>query len=85
MKRVRKNEIPVVVIQLGERIKTIIREKDLKQREVAYDAGLDVENLRKYIKGTQEMKISTLFRIANALNVKISDLTDNLTNNKETK
>jgi len=46
---------------------------------------LDVENLRKYIKGTQEMKISTLFRIANALNVKISDLTDNLTNNKETK
>ena len=30
MKRVRKSEIPVVVIQLGERIKTIIREKDLK-------------------------------------------------------
>lgn len=85
MKRVRKSEIPVVVIQLGERIKTIIREKDLKQREVAHDAGLDVENLRKYIKGTQEMKISTLFRIANALNVKISDLIDNLTNNKETK
>lgn len=85
MKRVRKSEIPVVVIQLGERIKTIIREKDLKQREVAHDARLDVENLRKYIKGTQEMKISTLFRIANALNVKISDLTDTLTNNKDTK
>ena len=78
MKRVRKNEIPIVVIQLGERIRTIISEKNLKQREVAHDAGLDVENLRKYMKGTQEMKISTLFRIANALNVNISDLTDDL-------
>jgi DNA-binding phage protein len=41
---------------------------------VSHDAGLDVENLRKYIKGTQEMKISTMLKIVNALNVKVADL-----------
>jgi len=78
MKRMRKKEIPDVVIELGLKIKNIIEEKDLKQREVAYDAELDVENLRKYIKGTQEMKISTLMRIAKALNISASELIDDL-------
>ena len=78
MKRVRKNEIPEVVIQLGVKIKTLIEEKGLKQREVAHDAGLDVENLRKYMKGIQEMKISTLFRIAEALNISIGELLQSL-------
>ena len=78
MKWERKNEIPVVVVQLEIRIKSIIEEKKLKQREVAHDAGLDVENLRKYIKGGQEMKISTLFRIAEALKVTISQLLEGL-------
>jgi len=74
MKRERKSEIPEVVKQLGNKIKDIIEENQLKQREVAHDAGLDVENLRKYIKGSQEMKISTLFKIAQSLKVKPSDL-----------
>ncbi len=41
---------------------------------MAYDAGLDVENLRKYIKGIQEMKISTMLKIASALEVEPSEL-----------
>ncbi|NHM06552.1 helix-turn-helix transcriptional regulator [Flavobacterium sp. CYK-4] len=72
--RRRKNEMPEVVIRLGESIRTIIEEKNLKQRNVAYDAGMDVENLRKYIKGTQEMKVSTLLRIAEALKVPVNEL-----------
>ncbi len=51
MKRIRKTEIPQAVIELGNRIKDIIKEKNLVSKNVAYDAGLDVENLRKYIKG----------------------------------
>ncbi|XOV67582.1 MAG: helix-turn-helix domain-containing protein [Fluviicola sp.] len=72
--RVRKTEMPKEVIALGERIAAIIEEKGLKTREVAHDADLDVENLRKYIKGKQEMKVSTMLKIAKALKVEVGDL-----------
>lgn len=74
MKSDRKKEIPEIVIKLGVKISQIITTKGLKQRNVAHDAGLDVENLRKYIKGKQEMKISTMERIAIALEVSIEEL-----------
>ncbi len=76
MKRVRKKEISPLVLKVGNRIKEIILEKNLKLMHVAYDADLDVANLRKYIKGSQEMKISTMMRIVNALNIKIEELFD---------
>lgn len=82
-KRIRKNEIPAVVIQLGIKLKDIIKAKGLKQRNVAYDAGMDVENLRKYMKGTQEMKISTLIKISEAIGMTASDLLDGLHLKKE--
>ena len=74
MKRIRKTEIPQSIIDLGNRINEIIRQNDFKQKDVAHDAGLDVENLRKYIKGTQEMKVSTMLKIAFALNIEASEL-----------
>ncbi|PWB22164.1 helix-turn-helix domain-containing protein [Flavobacterium sp. HTF] len=78
MKRERKSEIPEVVKQLGIKIKAIIQDNQLKQREVAHDAEMDVESLRKYIKGSQEMKISTLFKIAQALTIHPSELIKDL-------
>ncbi|WP_396142454.1 helix-turn-helix domain-containing protein [Flavobacterium sp.] len=73
-KRVRKSPLNPDVITLGNRIEEIIKTKGLKTREVAHDADLDVENLRKYIKGKQEMKVSTMLKIAKALDVNVSDL-----------
>ena len=73
-KRVRKKSIPDEVIKLGKRIQETIYEKKLKTREVAHNADLDVENLRKYIKGKQEMKVSTMLRIAEALDVNVNEL-----------
>jgi transcriptional regulator with XRE-family HTH domain len=73
-KRVRKSEINPEIIALGKRIEFIIKQKGFKTREVAHDADMDVENLRKYIKGKQEMKISTLLKIVKALDVKIEEL-----------
>jgi transcriptional regulator with XRE-family HTH domain len=78
MKRTRKSEIPEVVKQLGIKIKDIMEEKQFKQREVAHDAEMDVETLRKYIKGYQEMKISTLFKIAKSLKINPGDLIKDL-------
>ncbi len=78
MKRERKSEIPEVVKELGTKIKGMIDNNQLKPREVAHDAEMDVENLRKYIKGSQEMKISTLFKIAQALKIHPSELIKDL-------
>jgi transcriptional regulator with XRE-family HTH domain len=73
-KRIRKSEMSPEIILLGKRIEEIIKEKGLKTREVAHDADMDVENLRKYIKGKQEMKITTMLKIAKSLNVSVEEL-----------
>ena len=73
-KRIRKSEMSPEIILLGKRIEEIIKEKGLKTREVAHDADMDVENLRKYIKGKQEMKITTMLKIAKSLSVTVEEL-----------
>lgn len=73
-KRVRKSEMSQEILLLGKRIEEIIKEKGLKTREVAHDADMDVENLRKYIKGKQEMKVGTMLKIVNALKIEVKDL-----------
>jgi predicted transcriptional regulator len=73
-KRVRKSEMDQEILLLGKRIFEIIKEKNLKTREVAHDANMDVENLRKYIKGKQEMKVSTLLKIVKSLDVTPNEL-----------
>ncbi|MGC4129403.1 MAG: helix-turn-helix transcriptional regulator [Bergeyella sp.] len=73
-RRSRKSQMPPEIIALGERINSIIKEKNLKTREVAHNADMDVENLRKYIKGRQEMKVSTMLKISKALEVSAKDL-----------
>jgi len=78
MKRTRKSEIPEEVIEIGNRIKNFIVEKKLITKNVAHDADLDVENLRKYIKGRQEMKVSTMLKIAKALGVTAGELVNGL-------
>lgn len=75
-KRIRKTEISQDIILLGNRIAEIIKAKGLKTREVAHDADMDVENLRKYIKGKKEMKISTMLKISKSLGITVSDLFD---------
>ena len=73
-KRTRKSEISPEIKLLGKRIKEIIKDKNLKTREVAHDSDLDVENLRKYINGRQEMKITTMLKIVKTLGVTPNDL-----------
>lgn len=72
----RKSEISQEVVLLGKRIGEIIKQKGLKTRIVAHDADMDVENLRKYINGKQEMKITTMLKIVRSLNVSVGELFD---------
>lgn len=73
-KRTRKSEISPEIKLLGKRIQQVIKDKNLKTREVAHDSDLDVENLRKYINGRQEMKITTMLKIVKTLGVTPNDL-----------
>ncbi|KIA94536.1 helix-turn-helix domain-containing protein [Flavobacterium sp. JRM] len=70
----RKTEVPESVIIVGNNIKEIIKEKNLKVRNVAHDADLDIEALRRYMLGKQIMGIDKLIRISKALNIEISEL-----------
>ena len=70
----RKTEVPESVKIVGNNIKAIIKEKNLKVRNIAHDADLDIEALRRYMLGKQIMGIDKLIRISKALNVEISEL-----------
>lgn len=74
MKTTKKKELPPVVYEVGKRIEAIIKQKGLTRRDVAYEADMDVENLRKYIRGRQEMKISTMYKLAQSLKVDVGEL-----------
>ena len=73
-KRHKRQDFPKVVTALGERLKQLRKDKKLLQRNLAHDAGMDVENYRKYEAGKQEMRVSTLVRLAEALGVEVGEL-----------
>lgn len=70
----RKTEVPESVKIVGNNIREIIKDKNLKVRHVAHDSDLDIEALRRYMLGKQIMGIDKLVRISKALNVEISEL-----------
>ena len=70
------------VIELGKRIKSLIVKKKLLVRDVAHDANLDPTNLRKYIRGAREMRVTTVLRIAAALGVTAGELLNGLETKK---
>lgn len=78
MYNMRKNDIPVSVKIVGDNIKSIIKQKNLKVRYVAHDADLDIEALRRYMAGKQIMGIDKAIRISKALGVEIQELFSNL-------
>ena len=75
MARQRKKELSPIVAELGMRIVRLRTEKNITQRELAFRVDIDTENLRKYEKGRQEMRISMAVKIAKALGVSLDDLT----------
>ena len=69
-----KNTIPDYCIELGLRIRMYRKSKYITIEEIAYKAGIDAQNLRKYELGKQEMRISMLKRIADAFEISVSEL-----------
>jgi len=72
----RKKEALELCLNIGKKIRKIRKEKKLTISEVSYRANVEPQNFRKYELGKQEMRISMLFRIAEALEIKPNELLD---------
>lgn len=59
---------------IGKKIRDIRTAKGMTQKEVADKCGMADSAIRKYESGRQEPKLSTLEKIASALNIGVSDL-----------
>ncbi|PHR49849.1 MAG: hypothetical protein COA32_01560 [Fluviicola sp.] len=71
-----KKNVSNYCIELGKHLRELRKSKGVSIEEIAYKAGLDAQNLRKYELGKQEMKISMLKRIADAFEISVSELVD---------
>lgn len=63
-------------IEFGKHLRELRKSREASIEEIAYKAGLDAQNLRKYELGKQEMRISMLKRIADAFEISVSELVD---------
>jgi transcriptional regulator with XRE-family HTH domain len=62
------------VLYVCRKIKDARIQKGIKQVDLATDLGIDDSNLRRLENGRTSPTLKTLFRIANALEIKVSDL-----------
>lgn len=67
-------EIPEYCIELGKHLRKLRKGKEKTIEEIAYKAGIDAQNLRKYELGKQEMRVSMLKRLAEAFEISVSEL-----------
>ena len=74
MARVRKKPIPIEVINFGIRIKELRIERGMSQMDVGAAIGIDRENIRKYEKGLQEPKLTTILKFAKVFEISLNDL-----------
>ncbi len=59
---------------LGTRIKEIRLKQNLSEAEFADKLGLNTEDIGKIEAGQFDLKITTLFKISNSMNVELSEL-----------
>ena len=76
MSRTRKTPIPEEVIKFGKRIKELRLERKLSQMDVGAALNIDRENIRKYERGLQEPKLSTVIKFAEVFKVSFDELFD---------
>jgi transcriptional regulator with XRE-family HTH domain len=73
-KRTRKTPIPKEVIKFGKKIKELRLERKMSQMDVGAALNIDRENIRKYEKGLQEPKLSTVIKFAEIFDVSFDEL-----------
>lgn len=69
------NEIEVY-IRIGERIKKLRQNKGMSQQTLADECDIESPNLSRIENGNTNPTIKSLWKISNALGVKLKDLVD---------
>lgn len=69
------NEVEVY-IRIGERIKTLRQNKGMSQQTLADECDIESPNLSRIENGNTNPTIKSLWKISNALGVKLRDLVD---------
>lgn len=69
-------ELEEYLYKIGQRIKTIRTQKKISQRDLAYLIDSEKSNISVMENGKNNFKLSTLYKIAKALDVSISELID---------
>lgn len=62
--------------RFGERVRKIRGKKKMSQLELAQKANIDLTTVNEIEQGDREPKLKTIWKIANALAVDLSDLMD---------
>ncbi|PHS60322.1 MAG: transcriptional regulator [Flavobacterium sp.] len=74
MARERKTPIPDVVFAFGKRVNKLRLERKMSQMDLGAALGIDRENVRKYEKGLQEPKLSTIVKFVEVFDISFNQL-----------
>lgn len=62
-------------------LRTLIRKKNMTQKDVAEAAGFTQAAMSRYVNGSRNMRIDTLYKIARVLDVSMNELFEEVVNN----
>lgn len=62
--------------RFGNRMKEIRKKKDMSQQDLAEKSKLDLTTISELESGNREPMLKTIWKIANALDVKVSQMFD---------
>ncbi len=63
-----------LLFKIGQSVRYIRLKKGFSQEELAFQAGLNMNSISTLERGINNVKIKTLYNIANALNVDIYEI-----------
>ena len=66
--------MPDEVIEFGKRINKLRLDREMSQMDLGAALGIDRENVRKYEKGLQEPKLSTIVKFAEVFEIDFNNL-----------
>lgn len=67
-----------ILISFGEKVRKVRKERGLSQEELAFNANLHRTYIGMIERGEKNITLTNIQKIANALNVSINDLLDEI-------
>jgi transcriptional regulator with XRE-family HTH domain len=62
------------LFKLGQSVRYLRLKQNMSQEDLAFNAGLNLNSISTFERGINNIKIKTLYKISQALNVEIDDI-----------